>query len=61
VAQLLAAANNAGNWVPVGRKRWEPQDFMPPLWQADEEPQAERPLTIDEIRAAGRAAGMGMS
>lgn len=56
---IMALAASGPLVPPEGRKSWSASDFAPPLWQVEDEPvKTEKPLTVADIMASARAAGM---
>lgn len=58
---LMALAASGPLVPPDKRKSWTTADFAPPLWDYPDEaiaPQADKPITVADILASARAAGM---
>ena len=56
---MLSLLANGPLVPPDGRKTWHAHDFAPPLWQlAAEAEKQDKPLTVAEIMASARNAGM---
>ena len=58
---MLALLANGPLVPPEGRKTWHAHDFAPALWQDVQAAQAAapaKPLTVADIMASARAAGM---
>ena len=61
LSKLLAAIANGPLQPPAADRIWGPSDFMPDLWaEADleEQPGQSDQLTVEQILARGRSAGM---
>lgn len=61
-ASMLAAQANGPLKPPAAAKLWAAADFMPPLWQPGDDDaapaQTSAPITVAQILAQARAAGM---